>query len=700
MNKTISLALLLTLSNLAATSQTSCEVTAIRHEVEHLSRSKALQTKWGDNAQTYFSSRLYAEDKLLPQRKHSLPKHNILYFKYLEEVSDPAKEADTPTDIRKMEQTFDKQTSHAARVVVRRSNHDSNHDKQFSGLTFTFRDSVGGFTAFSYPADSLTSFHSATFKNDDGSLSNFTFAWRPMLIKDRHQKLYRIIDGYVAELTGNDWKCTDYNDYQSKARNKHEMCSNETIGNDTVAGYIVENQVAMLMEEYRKCLADGKPKLCDSIAAMVKRLAGQFDGTLSISQHQAISKCIRDVIPGKIGQREETLLDACSLFGQKKMDGKALPYRTALTKAMRPAGFYATLFPCCSNTRQMIAETLNYANMASTEPTITININGATSLGGDNITIGGTQLDAKSTITPVDGKFSFSASKLNNSIIWVSNGRATYFAIADSVPLYIDMDYGITAGSDINMKFRAVQDTLKAFRKEAIKYATTIDGLLTITDSNGLSRLEQEYKEYVTRTIKANKDNAIHVFLLYKHYTMIEPEELMELANTTGRFADNVLMEPVRNYIDALRKLKPGMKLAETECLDTAGRKRTTTEFLGNRYTIMHYYYPQYSHGSTETQHLKHLYERYHDQGLAIVCHAMTFGFNSDIWQWQIKRNGMERFSNIFGGPAATLNGITITPTTLILNAEGRIVANGLDGNSIAQKIEEFFDKSQTTSNK
>ena len=223
MNKTISLALLLTLPNIAATSQTSSEVTAIRHEVEHLSRSKALQTKWGDNAQTYFNSRLYAEDKLLPQRKHSLPKHNILYFKYLEEVSDPAKETDTPTDIRKMEQAFDKQTSHAARVVVRRSNHDSNHDKQFSGLTFTFRDSVGGFTAFSYPADSLTNFHSATFKNEDNTFTNFTLAWRPMSIKDRHQKLYRVIDGYVAELTGNDWNCTDYNDYQSKARNKHEM---------------------------------------------------------------------------------------------------------------------------------------------------------------------------------------------------------------------------------------------------------------------------------------------------------------------------------------------------------------------------------------------------------------------------------------------------------------------------------------------
>ena len=90
----------------------------------------------------------------------------------------------------------------------------------------------------------------------------------------------------------------------------------------------------------------------------------------------------------------------------------------------------------------------------------------------------------------------------------------------------------------------------------------------------------------------------------------------------------------------------------------------------------------------------------YHDQGLAIVCHAMAFGFNSDIWQWHIKRNGMECFSNIFGGPAATLNGITITPTTLILNAEGRIVASGLEGEGIEKKIEELFDESQTTSNK
>ena len=693
----ITLALLLALPGLAGAAQTSSEATAIRQATELLSHSKTLQTARGDNAQAYFSGRLHAEDKLLPCCGHSLPAHSILYFKFMEEVADPAQGTSLPADLRKMERVFDRQAAHAQQAIVSRNGHAGRPGEPFGGQAFTIRDGMGGLTAFHYPADSLTSFRSATFKNGDGTLSNFTFVWRPTLIKDRRQKLYRVIDGYIAELTGNGWRCTDCTNCQPKTRNKDGMRPGKAVENDTVAGYIVENQVTMLMGEYKKSLADGKPELCDSIANMVKRLAGHFTGTLSNTQHRAISKCIKCAIPGKIGRREEVLLDAINLFNRKKAAGKALPYRKASSQVMCPAGICAALFPRCDNITQRTAETLNYANMASVEPEITVNINGTTGLGGDNITIGGTQIDASSTMTPAEGKFSFSERRLNNSMIWVSDGHDTYFAIADSVPLNIDMNNGITAGSDVNMKFRAVQDTLKAFREEALMYATTINGLLTITDSNGLARLKQDYKEYIIRTIKANKDNAIHAFLLYGHYSLIEPEELTELADTAGRFAANVLMEPVKSYIDACQKLKPGMKLAEAECLDTAGRKRTTTEFLGKRYTIMHYYYPQHSHESAEAQHLMHLYERYHDRGLAIVCHAMTFGFNADIWRWHIKRNRTERLTNILGGPAATLNGIKTTPTTLILDAEGRIVASGLDGDGIAQKIEEIFGEGNTT---
>lgn len=692
----ITIALLLALPSLAGAAQTSSEATAIRQATEQLSRSKTLQTTWGDNAQAYFSGKFHAEDKPSPRRRHSQPAHSILYFKLLEEVADTARGTSLPADLRKMEQAFDRQAAHAQQTIVRRSGHAGRPGEPFGGLTFALLDGMGGLTAFHYPADSLTNFRSATFKNGDGTLSNFTFVWRPTLIKDRHQKLYRAIDGYIAELTGNGWNCTACNHYKSKTRNKHGMRPDEAAENDTVAGYIVENQVAMLMGEYKKSLADGKPELCDSIANMVKRLAGHFTGTLSNTQHRAISKCIKCAIPGKIGSREEVLLDAINLFDRKKAAGKAQPYRKTSSQAMRPAGIYAALFPRCDNIPQRTAETLNYANMASVEPEITVNINGTTGFGGDNITIGGTQIDASSTMTPAEGRFSFSERRLNNSMIWVSDGHDTYFAIADSVPLNIDMNNGITAGSDVNMKFRAVQDTLKAFREEALMYATTIDGLLTITDSNGFARLKQDYKDYVIRTIKANKDNAIHAFLLYGHYSLIEPEELTELADTAGRFAANVLMEPVKSYIDACQKLKPGLKLAEAECLDTAGHKRTNTEFLGKRCTIMHYYYPQHSHGSAEAQRLIHLYERYHDRGLAIVCHAMTFGFNADIWQWHVKRNRTERLANILGGPAATLNGIKTTPTTMILDAEGRIVACGLDGDGIAQKIEELFGEGNT----
>ena len=192
---------------------------------------------------------------------------------------------------------------------------------------------------------------------------------------------------------------------------------------------------------------------------------------------------------------------------------------------------------------------------------------------------------------------------------------------------------------------------------------------------------------YVLGAVESNRDNAIHVWLLYNYYFRMTRDGLSHYADSAGRFANQPLMQPVVEYAKSLERLKPGTRLANAECWDYNGTKRSTAEFLTNDYTLLYLYFPQNAAGRTGVEDLKRLYDRYHDCGLGFVCHAFTFGFNGDIWKWFVRRCGMERFTNIFGGSFASLNGVAAMPLALLVDRNGCIVACEQSVDKMAERV-------------
>ena len=687
MKKTSVAALALAFACTAATAQQERCVKTIEGEIERLADEKELQTRWGDNAVVYYNGRGDKSPAAAARHDSYRPDSRTLYFKYLYEAPDTAAPPAVPRSIRRMEESIRRNAAMASAAMARRAYANGTDLEQPEGLTFACLDSVGGVTAFSYPLDSLCSYATATFDQAGGIRTNFTLVWRPEFFYGKDSTRYCAVDGYVAELKGRGWEACRYFDFVNGGSRRKVFDADETVKIDTLAGCIVASQVELLAGKYKKASEANDRKLCDSVALMLRKLAEGFAGTLSKEHYNDINCHIESVQKYDNSLSDRSIGVANTIFRRKSECRPQRPYHKQSTSMGGSSEGRLGKHLCPPEDVWYVSEFMGYPQALLNDSLVAVKISGTAAPGVRKVYVGGTELD-KTYAVAVDGqRFAFGKPRISNTLVTISDGARTYYALADTVPLSVDMGRGITGGSDLNMRFMAVQDSIAAFEAEAKKYSTTIDGRLTVTDSCGFAALMSRLDGYVLGAIESNRDNAIHVWLLYNYYFRMTRDGLSHYADSAGRFANQPLMQPVVEYAKSLERLKPGTRLANAECWDVNGTKRSTAEFLTNDYTLIYLYFPQNAAGRTGVEGLKRLYDSYHDRGLGFVCHAFTFGFNGDIWKWFVRRCGMERFTNIFGGSFASLNGVAAMPLALLVDRNGCIVACEQSVDKMAERV-------------
>lgn len=94
-----------------------------------------------------------------------------------------------------------------------------------------------------------------------------------------------------------------------------------------------------------------------------------------------------------------------------------------------------------------------------------------------------------------------------------------------------------------------------------------------------------------------------------------------------------------------------------------------------------------------ENPNLVRTYNKYHDKGLEIV--AVSLDKDKASWEKAIADDGLtwNHVSNLkyWQDPIAKLYGVRAIPASFVLDAEGRIVAKGLRGDALDQKIGELL---------
>lgn len=133
---------------------------------------------------------------------------------------------------------------------------------------------------------------------------------------------------------------------------------------------------------------------------------------------------------------------------------------------------------------------------------------------------------------------------------------------------------------------------------------------------------------------------------------------------------------------------------ANLEIADTAGVNHKLSEFVaGGHYVLIDFWASWCGPCMGEMPNVKAAYDRFHAKGFDIV--GLSFDANADAWKAAINRFEMPwaNLSDLKGWESASSRKYKIRsiPDNILVGPDGRIVANGLRGEALQQKLAELL---------
>ena len=676
MTKKTYIALLLTIVCTAAAAHTNPGAKDMERELRRFCNDKELKV-----CSTHYNTAIYS-----------------WYFKYLYEARDTAAAPVVPKALRRLTEAFARNANKATNVMFLETDEQGRRAFPLRDILYRFPDGKKDYNSFRFLLDNSKNYYSVTFDEDNNVRTCYQLVWKPEFFRDKDGKLFCAINGSISEISSTDWEMKFVGKYDEKEWSRQ---FDKVIGEssrDTIDGDIMANQIKTVAKKYAESNAAGDKKMCDAIALLTERLSRQYDGMLTLYQYKEVADAISGMIrfTDKESKSAESLIVSKHNFKNKSEAKFKKPWNTdnaKLTTVVRNR-LCETLHD--GSYSKLVEEVFDYKPVIASQPIIKLRVNGTSRREGKLIGIRGSALDNTYGTRTREGKFGFSIDKLLGTIITIYDDRGKEIhAVADTVPLVVDMERGILSGSETNMRFQSVQERIKTLQTEAKKYIVDLDGNVEVTDSAGFFALLDTLAADVVKAVKANSDNQIPAYLLYSSYQKLSFEQLTECLDSTKAYSRNLLMQPVWDYYEGLKKRQPGQLMADFECEDASGKPRRLSDYTGKGYVLLDFW-SLYSYASRNGfPEIKQLNKRFGDKGLTVVSVALD-NIPREV-KWYTKRRGLDQWVHLaapdgFDSEAARAYGIRTATETVIIGPDGRIVASGLLEEKLTKKVTELIE--------
>ena len=199
----------------------------------------------------------------------------------------------------------------------------------------------------------------------------------------------------------------------------------------------------------------------------------------------------------------------------------------------------------------------------------------------------------------------------------------------------------------------------------------------------------------ITAYIKANtnKLSAAKLFV-ENNYSMAEEDLFAIVDKADSLFKSAPRMEKLLKVIEAKRTVAVGKKFVDFEMKDIDGKSRNLSDFVGNGKIVLIDFWASWCPPCRrDMPNIVEVYKQYKNKGFEIV--GVSLDSKQEAWEKGVKDLHItwEQLSDLQGwkNAGAQLYGVNSIPHTVLVDKDGTIIAKGLHGKEIGEKLAELL---------
>ena len=210
----------------------------------------------------------------------------------------------------------------------------------------------------------------------------------------------------------------------------------------------------------------------------------------------------------------------------------------------------------------------------------------------------------------------------------------------------------------------------------------------------GMQSLEAQTNKAVMAFIKKYPNSAVAPFIIYDRYISYpNPAMAKNTYASLGPSAKNSLYgKKIAEYQRVALKTGIGA-MPDFTARDTSGKMIKLSSLRG-KYVLVDFWASWCAPCRKENPNVVAAYQKYHDKGFEIV--SISLDTQKDAWLNAIHMDGLDwkHVSDLKGWQSGLVKeyGVTVVPTSFLINKEGKVIANNLRGEALQKKMAELFN--------
>lgn len=268
-----------------------------------------------------------------------------------------------------------------------------------------------------------------------------------------------------------------------------------------------------------------------------------------------------------------------------------------------------------------------------------------------------------------------------------------------AINVVLDEKYSDVSGTPENDAMLAFQKEIRVLREEQEK----LEADLKSEEAEVKRAAETKYDEFDHQIaekaysyIKQNINNLTSAKLLVDfRYELNEEQQNDIVASASEEFKNVPGVQKLIDHLEVLKKVAVGQKFTDFEMADIKGKTHKLSEFVGNgkNIVLLDFWASWCPPCRRDMPNLVDTYKEFKGKGFEIV--GISLDSKKEAWEKGIKDLNIKwtQLSDLKGwkNDGAALYGVNSIPHTILVDKDGTIIAKGLHGKEVAEKLRELL---------